>query len=297
MRIANPMYDAVFKYLMDDNQLAKLLISTILNEEIIELVFNPQEQTTKLDYPHHFTVYRLDFAATIKNAAGETRKILIEVQKAKLASDIMRFRRYIGEQYRNPNTVLETSEGTKQALPLLTIYFLGHALEHSQAPVIHVKRESRDLATHQPLAQKESFIESLSHDSYIIQIPYLGEHKRNAVEELLQIFNQDRISRDKHILEINDSDIHERYRPILRRLQRAIAEPEVENAMEIEDDILSELQDLERLIDKERQRADKAQAEAEQAQIQAKAAQAEIEHMQAENDRLLALLKQAGLHS
>ena len=36
MQIANPIYDVVFKYLMDDNQIAKLMLSAIIGEEIIE---------------------------------------------------------------------------------------------------------------------------------------------------------------------------------------------------------------------------------------------------------------------
>ncbi len=296
MRIANPIYDAVFKYLMDDNSLAKLLLSTILDEEIIELTFTPQEHTAKLNYPRHFTVYRLDFAATIRNSAGETRKVLIEVQKAKLVTDIMRFRRYLGEQYRDPNNAVEVG-GRKQALPLLTIYFLGHALEHSSAPVIHVKRESHDLITKEPLAHKETFIETLTHDSYIIQIPHLGEQKRNAVEDLLQIFNQKLISHDQHVLEFNESDMNERYRPILRRLQRAIVEKSVEEAMDIEDDILTELQDLERSVEKAEAKAEQAEAKTEQAELKAEQAEAKARQAEVENQRLLALLKQAGVKS
>lgn len=295
MRIANPIYDSVFKYLLDDNELAKLLLSTILGEEIIELAFSPQEHNAKMEYPRHFTVYRLDFAATIKNAAGETRKVLIEVQKAKLATDIMRFRRYLGEQYKSPNNAVEDASGGKQALPLLTIYFLGHGLEHCTAPVIHVKRECRDVSTGEALAQKETFIESLTHDSYVIQIPHLGEHKRNAVEELLQIFNQKHITADKHILEINETDIRERYRPVLRRLQRAIAEREVEDAMDIEDDILTELQGLERTIAKAQADAEKERVAKEQARVETEKERLAKEQAQAENQRLLALLQQAGI--
>jgi len=317
MRIANPIYDAVFKYLMDDNDLAKILLSTILGEEVIELMFTPQEHATKIEYPRTFTVYRLDFTATIKNIQGETRKVLIELQKAKLPSDIMRFRRYIGEQYRNPNNVIKTADDERLALPLLTIYFLGHSLDHSKVPVIRVKRDCQDLATGEPLAQKEQFIESLTHDSYVIQIAQLGEHKRNALEELLQIFNQKWVvSTDKHILDIDEDEISEQYRPFLRRLQRAIAEKAVEEAMEIEDDILSDLQDLERVAEKAQARAEQAlmekeyaQAQAEQAltekeQAQTQAEQAciekerertEKEQVQAENQRLLALLQRAGI--
>ena len=43
MLIANPIYDVVFKYLMDDSKIAKLIISSIIAEEIEELVFKPIE--------------------------------------------------------------------------------------------------------------------------------------------------------------------------------------------------------------------------------------------------------------
>ena len=41
MWIANPIYDVVFKFLMEDNKIAKLLISKIINEEVIELIPKP----------------------------------------------------------------------------------------------------------------------------------------------------------------------------------------------------------------------------------------------------------------
>jgi hypothetical protein len=39
MYIANPIYDVVFKYLMEDNKVAKKLISTIIGEKIIEIYY------------------------------------------------------------------------------------------------------------------------------------------------------------------------------------------------------------------------------------------------------------------
>ncbi len=38
--IANPIYDTVFKYLMDDPRVAGVIISTIIGEEVEELVFS-----------------------------------------------------------------------------------------------------------------------------------------------------------------------------------------------------------------------------------------------------------------
>ncbi len=313
MRIANPIYDTVFKYLMEDNQLAKLLLSTILDEEITALTFRPQERITEVG-SRYLTVYRLDFAATVENAEGERRQVLIEIQKAKLAADIMRFRRYLGEQYRDPNNVrevapTESGRGARQALPLLTIYFLGHALEHTRAPVIRVRRESRDLTTGEKLTSREPFIESLTHDSYVIQIPHLRHTHRTEVEELLQLFDQGNIGSDRHFLEIDEGEVAERYRPILRRLQRAVAEPEVAEAMELEDEVLEELQSMEREIEakereleKERAEKEKEQAEKEKAlaekekeRAEREKAQAEKEGERKEKERLLALLEQAGI--
>ena len=41
MQIANPIYDVVFKYMMEDAKVAKLLIASIISEEIEELKFRP----------------------------------------------------------------------------------------------------------------------------------------------------------------------------------------------------------------------------------------------------------------
>ena len=49
MQIANPIYDVVFKYLMEDAKIAKLLISSIIGEEIETLDFRPQEFTADID--------------------------------------------------------------------------------------------------------------------------------------------------------------------------------------------------------------------------------------------------------
>ena len=35
--IANPIYDAVFKFLMEDKKVAKILLSALLKKEIIDL--------------------------------------------------------------------------------------------------------------------------------------------------------------------------------------------------------------------------------------------------------------------
>ena len=41
--IANPIYDSVFKYLMEDDRVAKILLSALLKKEIVELQMRRQE--------------------------------------------------------------------------------------------------------------------------------------------------------------------------------------------------------------------------------------------------------------
>jgi len=252
IQIANPLYDVVFKYLMDDNDVAKTIISAIIDEDIDELDILPQERILALE-KQSLTVYRLDFSAKIKTKQGNHKHVIIEIQKAKLPSDIMRFRRYLGEQYRNKDntffSVNKKGKSLKKAMPILTIYFLGHRLPTLKAPVIKVRRDCIDIRTGSPLIGKEEFVESLTHDSFIIQIPELPEKKRTELECLLSVFDQRYIADDsRHILSMNEKEYPNKYHKIIRRLQRAISEPEMKDRMDIEDDIIEDLQELERDI-------------------------------------------------
>ncbi len=252
MHIANPIYDVVFKYLMEDNDIAKLIISTIIGEEIVELDFLPQENTIAMGR-QSLTVYRLDFSANIKQPDGTSKRVIIEIQKAKFAIDIMRFRRYLGNQYQKKDNVYMTlvaGKETKRAMPIVSIYFLGYQLEHTTAPVIKVTRQYYDVTTGEKIQEREAFIESLTHDSYVIQIPYLCPEHKTDIEQLLSIFDQHRVTSDVHILTINEEDYPEKYRAVIRRLQGAIAEPEVKRTMDGEDDILEVLEQLEREIER-----------------------------------------------
>nr|VFK55164.1 MAG: hypothetical protein BECKTUN1418F_GA0071002_106414 [Candidatus Kentron sp. TUN] len=49
MQIANPIYDVVFKHLMQNNEIATLILSTILEEEILSLDLLPKGTATALE--------------------------------------------------------------------------------------------------------------------------------------------------------------------------------------------------------------------------------------------------------
>ncbi|WP_339134120.1 MAG: hypothetical protein WGN25_14515 [Candidatus Electrothrix sp. GW3-4] len=253
MRVANPIYDVVFKFLLGDMRIARLILSKILDQEIETLEFKPTEFRKKIGL--NLTVFRIDFSAVILQEDGSRKLVLIEIQKAKLPTDIMRFRKYLGGQYQDPNNVYPTDDGAgENALPIICIYFLGHPLEHTESPVVKVQRSSVDAATQEELAHKEEFIESLTHDSYIIQIPLLREKRRNNLEILLSIFDQSRQASDsRHFLNLNEEDYPEEFRIVIRRLLKAAVEEDVCDTMDLEDDILDELESLERTIIKKDQ--------------------------------------------
>ena len=263
MQIANPIYDTVFKYLMEDTPSAILLLSTIIDEPITSLECLPQENTLQITQ-RSLTVYRLDFCAKIKTETGY-KQVLIEIQKAKLPSDIMRFRRYLGEQYSKKSNVYTECKNNKTettALPIISIYFLGYQLEQIKTPVVKVKRHYYDVTNNQQLDVKETFIESLTHDSYVIQISQLRQQHQSEIEQLLAIFDQHQhLPSDEHILNVDESSYPPKYRPLIRRLQRAIVEPEIRRTMDTEDDILADLQNMEKQIDQKNKALNEAHAE------------------------------------
>ncbi|TAE35064.1 MAG: hypothetical protein EAY66_10065, partial [Sphingobacteriales bacterium] len=60
MVIANPIYDVVFKKLMEDNRIAKFFIGTLLEQTIDSVEVKPQE-FTYTDELAGLAVFRLDF--------------------------------------------------------------------------------------------------------------------------------------------------------------------------------------------------------------------------------------------
>ncbi|HFA50094.1 MAG TPA: hypothetical protein ENJ95_13880, partial [Bacteroidetes bacterium] len=208
MRIANPIYDVVFRYMMEDNKVARIVLSAILGKEVTQLDFRPTKKAAKLG-EKGITVTRMDFNARVKQADGSEKLVIIELQKSKYFFQILRFRRYLGRQYANPENIVASNGGgggkKKKALPILPIYILGEAFTQHKVPVIHVDRDYVDPATKEVLDERHDFIEALTHDAIVIQLPYLAHRRRTEAEQLLEIFDQKNIADSAgHILEISD---------------------------------------------------------------------------------------------
>ncbi len=272
MRIANPLYDSVFKFLMDDPECARTVIATITGLDIDKVEPRPTEMQAEVG--SGLLVYRLDFCAHVKLADGGFQLVLIEIQKAKEAEDIMRFRRYLGQQYSNPANVVPglPPDAVPQPLPVLAIYLLGHKLSGMPTvPAIKVARQQLDAITGKKLVGHSPFIECLSHDSFIIQVPNLHDAARNSLESLLKVFDQHRKdSPDGHTLIIDESQLPVEFRPVLRRLSRAGESEEMRQRMTIEDEYLDDLRRRERRTQRLEEERDKAQANTKKAQAETK---------------------------
>ena len=263
MRIANPIYDVVFKYLMEDSKAAKILLSTLLRQNIVELDFLPQEMSIDIGKPqksqeemliekHSITIYRMDFSAKIQTSEGE-KQIIIELQKARLKEDITRFRSYLGKQYQNSDLFVwvKDSKKYKAGIPIYAIYFLGYELQKYQdIPVVLIENQVTDRFTEEILDKNEVFVNSLFHEGMIINIPALKGKRRDELEKLLSIFDQSNREENFHILNVNESDFDSEKSLIIRRLQAAIQSKEMREKMLAEDTVLSEIEDLERALDK-----------------------------------------------
>ena len=185
MVIANPIYDVVFKRMMENERVARFFIGTLLDETIENVEVKPQE-FTYTDELAGLAVFRLDFIATIKTASGESKKVLIEIQKAKNQIDLMRFRNYLGEQYKKEDKINDE----KVILPITTIYILGFKLTEIDTACIKVQRNYKDLINNKIINTKSDFVEKLTHDSFIVQVDRITDRYQTKLDKLLSVFEQ-----------------------------------------------------------------------------------------------------------
>jgi hypothetical protein len=198
--IANPIYDTVFKKLMENRRIAKFFLSTILEQQVEEISVLPQEFTYQTPKGgkvrkkktgaavEYYSIFRLDFMATILTGDGSRKKILIEVQKSWDVLDVMRFRNYLGEQYAKE----DVTDGQRTILPVTTIYILGTKLSEIECPCVKVGRTYIDMLNRKAINTKSEFIEQLTHDSYVIQAGRITDVRyKTNLDKLLSIFEQD----------------------------------------------------------------------------------------------------------
>ena len=281
--IANPIYDVVFKYLMEDERIARTILSALLKKDIVHVEMRPHEFIN--DKGTSLTMLRIDFGATVREADGSEHLVLIELQKTWVETETLRFRQYLGLQYENPRNMADDG---KHAVPMVAVYLLGHRVGDIEEPVLYVNHHAMDY-NDQPVTKgmPNPFVESLTHSSIIVQIPLLHGHVHNRLERLLSIFDQtQKDSEDFRILKIDDtkySDDVEMER-IITRLTQAAASSEMRRRINIEAEFMSVIERREtEILNRDYELAkQKVQLEEQNAQLEEQHAQLEEQSAQLE---------------
>jgi len=232
MNIANPIYDVVFKYLFEDNQVAKLFLSAIIGKEITEL----KEQTADNSTP---TVCYFDFLAKIKTQNG-LKTVIIELQKATYQTDLIPSRKKLG-LYNTNNKFDDTQE---KAQKIYSIYFLEFGMDLPECPVLKIFCPVRDVFTGEEIPDPGDFFSEYNHWYWIVQIGQLKQKRRNVREKILSVFDQSNLTGStKQFLDVDEETFPEEYRQIIQRLQKATEDPKTRRNMELVDGVVKEIQD------------------------------------------------------
>lgn len=279
--VANPIYDCVFKFLMEDERIAKTVLSALLKKEVVSVEMRRHEHPNVTR--DKISMFRIDFAAQVKEDDGTVRLILIELQKTWVDTETLRFRRYLAAQYNAEENMVKEGELKGYAVPMIAVYLLGHRVGDIDKAVVYVTHNAFDYdGKVVEGGMQDPFINSLIHDSIIVQIPLLHGKINNRLDRVLSVFDQSqRDAKNQQIVCLDekeyagDSDMMY----ILHRLGLAAMDADVRQEMNDEDEFYSVLEARdtqvmklnEQLTEKKKQlNEQKAQLNEKQAQLNEK---------------------------
>jgi len=304
--IPNPIYDVVFRYLMQDYDSALIILSTLIGEKIIKLDFQPlthakkktiEENTTqtqsliskrfekekkkiradnslsKTDKDIRISeitikdpvtgkdikLLHLDFAAVIEKEDGEEELVIIELQKVAIETDIFRFKQYIAENFQKKRKVKTIDPDTGQSVEiefpyrLIPIFILNFKIEDEISDLmIRTRQIKTGIFTGKELNKKNEFIDNLSYEIYVVQLPYLNKIDESIIENdeyrsklyaFLKLFDQQAKKIDnEYRLRLFRKLFPEFLDRVIKRLQTAdIDNPDLEKQMQAEDHYLKPL--------------------------------------------------------
>lgn len=240
----------------------------------------------------NISMFRIDFGAHVKEPDGTIRLVLIELQKTWLETETLRFRQYLGAQYSNPENVPSENNKDGYAIPMVAIYLLGHRVGDINVPVLYVKHKAYDYDGNVVTdGIPDPFVESLIHDSIIVQIPLLHGQVNNRLEKVLSVFDQSQKNgSDRHVLNVNDTpfDDDDDMQYLLRRLLMAAANAQLRQEMNVEDEYFKALEDRDTaLMIKDKKLAEQAE--------QLEQNKAELEQNKAQLRTMALLLSNSGM--
>jgi len=264
--IPNPIYDVVFKYLMEDTESAIIVLSTLINQKIKSLRLEPITHAEKKNNTQQIEVkdpktkedirlFHLDFTATVELPDGTEEIIMIELQKASLPDDIMRFKRYISKNFQRKlevETINPTSgvlEIVEKPIQLIPIFLLNFRIENEiNDLLIQTSRLINGVFKNKTIADN-FFIDHLTFNVLIVQLPnlqniseedYANDEYKQKLYSLLKLFDQkSKVSGNEHRLRLIRRFFPGFLDRVINRLQAAsINNQELEEQMLVEDEYL-----------------------------------------------------------
>ncbi|MBI4647820.1 MAG: hypothetical protein HY738_14830 [Bacteroidia bacterium] len=269
--IPNPIYDVVFKYLMDDPESAIIVLSTLINEKIKKLHLEPLTHPEKKEMQEIYAaipdpktkddikLFHLDFTATIELPDGSEELIMIELQKASEPDDIFRFKRYISKNFQrklkkeivDPET--QAIEIVDRPIKLIPVFILNFRIENEiNDLLIRTDRIKTGVFKNRSFQKHNEFIDNLSYNILVVQLPnlhniqedeYKNDEYKTKLYALLKLFDQkSRVKDNDHRLRL----IRKFFpgfldRVIVRLRSAAIENPLLEEQMYAEDEYLKAL--------------------------------------------------------
>ena len=157
---------------MEDERIARTVLSALLKKEVAEVQIRRNEYTN--GYRDNISMFRIDFGARVRQDDGSLHLILIELQKTWLETETLRFRQYLGAQYANPENMVHEEMRPPYGIPMVAVYILGHRVGNINVPVLYVNHKPCDYEGNEVTqGLPDPFVDSLTHDSIIVQIPLL----------------------------------------------------------------------------------------------------------------------------
>ncbi len=246
MKIINPLYDTAFKYLMDNEPIAKKVMSILLNQNVISLQSKPQATSVTHDGVKYSKRY--DFKAIVQTIDNKYSTVIIEVQKYKFPKPIYRFRHYLGENYIKQETIINNKgEEITVSLPIKSIYILGFKVFKSDILIVMIGNKPVDYLTDEALDENCNFAELLTHSTLIIQTTVEPKNSKNTrIEKLIRLFKQ-KIEYDpsNYVIEVDEEETDDVIKEIQSYLNKATLEDEILRTLRYEKDYDDSIKTLE----------------------------------------------------
>ena len=197
-------------------------------------------------------MFRIDFGARVRQDDGSLHLILIELQKTWLETETLRFRQYLGAQYANPENMVHEEMRPPYGIPMVAVYILGHRVGNINVPVLYVNHKPCDYEGNEVTqGLPDPFVDSLTHDSIIVQIPLLHGQINNRLEKVLSVFDQTNKEKDnRQVVELDDANYEDDadMQCILHRLVMASVDSQLRQDMNVEDEYFQAIEDRDTAI-------------------------------------------------